>query len=155
MQTCDAVDEIYQAAEGVQERWGVMPTIREKDLSPAVLAKLLEHEPKAKKGGRGVRRTPGVMNKLESRYSSHLENMKSIGLILDWKFDAVKLRLADKCFYTPDFLVLMADMTIEFHEVKGYWEDDARVKVKVAAALYPFRFFAVMLKKNQFVVEAF
>lgn len=131
-----------------------MPTISPKHLPPDVLAKLLA-QPKARKGGRGVRRTPGVMNKLEARYSNHLENMKSLGLILDWKFDAMKLRLADKCFYTPDFFVLMADMTIEFHEVKGYWEDDAKVKIKVAAVLYPFRFFAVMLKKNQFVAEAF
>lgn len=131
-----------------------MPTIRKKDLSPAVLAKLMEHAP-VKKGGRGVRREPGVMNKLESRYATHLGNLKSCGGILDWKFDAVKLRLAEKCFYTADFFVLMPDMTIEFHEVKGYWEDDARVKIKVAAALYPFTFKAIVWKKGEWVAESF
>jgi len=29
------------------------------------------------------------------------------------------------------------------HEVKGFWQDDARVKIKVAADMYPFRFIAV------------
>ena len=29
------------------------------------------------------------------------------------------------------------------HEVKGFWRDDARAKIKIAADLYPFRFIAV------------
>ena len=32
---------------------------------------------------------------------------------------------------------------MEMHEVKGYWMDDARAKIKIAAELYPFRFFAI------------
>jgi hypothetical protein len=32
---------------------------------------------------------------------------------------------------------------IELHEVKGFWTDDARVKIKVAASIYPFKFMAV------------
>jgi hypothetical protein len=39
--------------------------------------------------------------------------------------------------------VLRGDGSLEVHEVKGFWEDDARVKVKVAASLFPFRFIAV------------
>jgi hypothetical protein len=36
------------------------------------------------------------------------------------------------------------------HEVKGFWTDDARVKIKVAADLYPFRFIAAQaLPKKQ------
>ena len=39
---------------------------------------------------------------------------------------------------------------MECHEVKGFWSDDARVKIKVAADMYPFRFMAlkVLSKKN-------
>lgn len=93
--------------------------------------------------GRAVRRTPGEMNRTERAYSEHLENRRLAGEITAWTFDALKLRLADKTFYTPDFLVQCADLTLEIHEVKGHWEDDARVKIKVAASLFPFVFRAV------------
>jgi hypothetical protein len=32
---------------------------------------------------------------------------------------------------------------MEMHEVKGFWRDDARAKIKIAADAYPFRFFAI------------
>lgn len=97
---------------------------------------------------RGVHRQPGEMNKTERAYSEALEDRKAAGEIASWQFDAVKLRLAAKTFYTPDFLVMLADGSIEFHEVKGHWEDDARVKIKVAARLFPFRFLAVRKVKG-------
>jgi hypothetical protein len=60
------------------------------------------------------------------------------------------LRLADKTFYSPDFAVLTkADGTLEMHEVKGFWQDDARVKIKVAASIYPFKFIAVKAQKRR------
>ena len=71
------------------------------------------------------------------------------GLILWHKFEPLKLRFADNTFYTPDFAVLPASTrVIELHEVKGFWRDDARVKIKVAASLFPFRFIAVTLHKR-------
>jgi len=78
--------------------------------------------------------TPGRMNGTESRYESEVLTPRKLGgeIVAYW-FEAFKFRLADNTFYTPDFFVVMADMTIEFHEVKGHWEDDARVKIKVAA----------------------
>lgn len=85
----------------------------------------------------------GEMNKTEKAYDDYLELQKLAGEIVWHKFEAVKLRLADNTFYTCDFAVLGKDMVLELHEVKGFWQDDARVKIKVAAALYPFRFVAV------------
>lgn len=83
------------------------------------------------------------MNKTERLYADSLELRQRAGEVLWWAFDAVKLRLAEKTFYTPDFIVMLDTLDIEFHEVKGgFWEDDARVKIKVAAAMYPFRFIA-------------
>lgn len=38
---------------------------------------------------------------------------------------------------------MLANGQLEAHEVKGHWQDDARVKVKVAADQYPVRFVAV------------
>jgi hypothetical protein len=90
--------------------------------------------------GRG-QRTPGEMNKLERAYSEHLEQQRYAGEILEWHFEAVKLKLATATFYTPDFMVMLPDGLIEFAEVKGgYFYDDAKVKLKVAAKLFPFRF---------------
>lgn len=105
--------------------------------------------------GRGVRRKPGEMNGLESRYAKYLEEQRLLGTVLWYEFDCVKLRLADKTFYTPDFLVLMSDLTLEVHEVKGHWEDDARVKVKVAADKFPLKFKATQFKNRQWVFEEF
>lgn len=92
----------------------------------------------------------GKMNKTELAYSQHLEALKSCGEIVWWKFEAIKLRLAGNTFYTPDFFLLMANGQLECREVKGgYWTDDARVKIKVAASIFPFRFVAVQKKSNK------
>lgn len=87
-------------------------------------------------------------NKTEAAYMVLLEAKKRAGEIVWYGFEAVTLKLADDTRYTPDFAVLLADMTIEMHEVKGFWRDDARVKIKVAAAMFPFRFFAVKKEKG-------
>lgn len=92
----------------------------------------------------------GQMNGTESAYAAHLEREKQLRSILWYKFEGVKLRLADNTFYTPDFLVMDKDGVIECHEVKGHWQDDARAKIKIAADMYPFRFYAIkkQTKKN-------
>lgn len=95
------------------------------------------------------------MNRTEAAYAQRLELRRHDGEIAWFKFEAVKLRLADKTFYTPDFAVMLTDGTLEMHEVKGFWEDDARVKVKVAASLYPFRFIAVTHARGAWSEEDF
>jgi hypothetical protein len=92
----------------------------------------------------------GQMNRTEKSYAAHLDLLKYGGDILWWKFEPAKLRLAQKTFYTCDFMVLMKDNRIEMHEVKGgFITDDAAVKIKVAASLYPFDFF-IIRKKGAF-----
>lgn len=84
------------------------------------------------------------MNKLEEKYSAHLELQRQAGKIVFWRYEAVKFRLADRTWYNPDFYVMRPDGTIEIHETKGYWEDDARCKIKVTAAQFPeFWFVAI------------
>ncbi|WP_268625553.1 DUF1064 domain-containing protein, partial [Escherichia coli] len=85
----------------------------------------------------------GQMNKTESAYCQHLEQRKRAGEIAWYRFEGIKLRLADNTFYTPDFAVMLATGEMELHEVKGFWTDDARVKTKVAADQYPFRIIGV------------
>lgn len=93
-----------------------------------------------------VRHTSGEMNGLEKRYAAHLELRKTVGEIHDYRFEPMKLRLAPSTFIDVDFLVFVDSCSrggneytkVELHEVKGHWEDDARVKVKVAATLFPW-----------------
>lgn len=83
------------------------------------------------------------MNGAESDYAALLELRKRSGGDIEWyAFEAITLKLAEGLRYTPDFLVMRADGTLEIHEVKGFWEDDALVKIKVAAEKFPFRFIA-------------
>lgn len=91
----------------------------------------------------------GQMNKTEAAYAAHLEAQKSLGDILWYKFEGVKVRLADNTFYTPDFAVMSHDGSLEMREVKGHWQDDARVKIKVAADQYPFKFIAVKVRPKK------
>ena len=91
----------------------------------------------------------GQMNKTEAAYAERLRQLEATGAILWHRFEGIKLRLADNTFYTPDFAVLAADGVMELHEVKGRWMDDARVKIKVAAGLYPMRFLAVRVKPKR------
>ena len=105
---------------------------------------------------RALGRLPiGSMNKTESAYDLHLRELEHLGLVLWHKFEALKLRLADNTFYTPDFAVLMRDGAVEMHEIKGFWLDDARVKIKVAASIYPFKFIAVTRCKGAWKREEF
>lgn len=94
-------------------------------------------------------------NKLETAYMAHLEMRRCAGEIIEYSFETIKLRLAFNTFYEPDFFVLTAQGDFEIHEVKGVWEDDARVKIKVAAEKFPFRFIAVTQEKGQWVYEKF
>ena len=97
----------------------------------------------------------GVMNKTESLYAFVLESMKQTGEIKRYWYEGVKLRLADKTSFTADFLVELADGSLELHEVKPrsgkkyFAHEDARVKIKVAAEMYPcFTFKIVWPRKG-------
>jgi len=90
------------------------------------------------------RRKPGEMNKTELAYSEYLDDLVERGEILGYLFEPIKLRLAPLTYLTPDFLVVSLDGTLDFHEVKACMsdgrflcEDDAKVKIKVAAEMYP------------------
>jgi len=91
----------------------------------------------------------GTMNNTEKAYNAHLAERQYIGGVAWFEFEGIKFRLADNTFYTPDFAVMLSDGVMQIHEVKGYWTDDARVKIKVAANMYPFQFIAVKAKSKK------
>jgi hypothetical protein len=99
--------------------------------------------PAVKTIAKGWRRKPGDQNKTEAAYQLEIERREAAGEIDWYRWEGVRLKLADNTTYLPDFAVMLTDGTLEMHEVKGYWLSAARVKIKVAAEQYPFRFLAV------------
>jgi hypothetical protein len=110
------------------------------------------------------REKAGVMNRTEAAYAAELQLRERCGEIAWWKFEGIKLRLADNTFYTPDFFVMLPDGEFEAHETKGttkatdskgvkyekpYVADDgSTIKIKIAAEVYPIRFFVVFKSKQ-------
>ena len=85
----------------------------------------------------------GTMNKSETAFSQYLEMLKHTGDVLWYKFEGIKLMIAPNTSITVDFAVLPASGVLEMIDVKGskaIFTDDARAKMKVAAAMYPFVF---------------
>jgi hypothetical protein len=91
----------------------------------------------------------GTMNKTEAAYAATLEQRRAAGDVAWFKFEGMKFRLAENTSYTPDFNVMLSDGTLEMHEVKGFWTDDGRAKIKIAADLYPMRFVAIRAKPKK------
>ena len=94
----------------------------------------------------------GERNKTEAAYEEQLKLLYHAGEIAWYKFEGIKFKLADNTYYTPDFAVMLRTGEIEIHEVKGskfIFQDDAKVKIKVAAELYPFVFKVVYPPKNK------
>jgi hypothetical protein len=92
----------------------------------------------------------GSMNQTEAEYGKHLELLKMAGEVAWYKFEGLKFRLADNTFYTPDFAVMLGNGQLQAHEVKGFWEDDAKVKIKVASDMYPIEFIAVKKRAKKY-----
>ena len=87
---------------------------------------------------------PSGMNKLEARYAQHLDLLQRAGQVAAWRFEVVTLKLAVDVRYTPDFLVILPGGELELHETKGFLRDDARVKLRVAARMFPWFVFRLV-----------
>ncbi len=110
----------------------------------------------------------GERNKTEAAYEQHLEVRKKVGEVLWYGFEAITFKLAHDCRYTPDFAVMLSSGVIECHELKGtttlqrasgarvkapFFRDDAKVKLKVAASIFPFVFKVVYFAAGSWVEE--
>lgn len=85
--------------------------------------------------------TPGVMNKTEARYASYLEQLRHLGTVVDWLYEPVSIKLAINTHYKPDFIVILADGSMEVIDVKGSnknIQDDSLAKIKIVADLWWF-----------------
>jgi hypothetical protein len=84
------------------------------------------------------------LNKTEKAYLAYLR-----GLNPQWLgIQNLTLKLGDDTRYTPDFVAI--DSTGVFHarEVKGFFRDDAKVKIKVAARQFPWIRFTLAFKNG-------
>lgn len=77
------------------------------------------------------------MNGTEKEYAIMLEAQRRGGNILSWRFEPITLTLGVGSGYTPDFMVVHLSGLIQFCETKGFWREAARVRIKVAATLFP------------------
>lgn len=91
------------------------------------------------------RKKPGVMNKTEARFAEEWIGPRFVaGEIVWWAFEAITLKIAPDCRITVDFFLMWADGRLEAYDVKGKLtlvEDDALVKMKVAADKFPWAFY--------------
>ena len=108
------------------------------------------------RGGRALmargRLPAGTMNRTEEAYRALLESQRASGYIVAYWFNPIALRLAKGCYYHPDFMVLRPGGLIELHEVKGspaIFQDDAKVKCKTAAEMYPFPLFVCYPRRKK------
>lgn len=92
-------------------------------------------------------RVPRGMNAWERQRAQELEARKRAGDIDGWEFEGIRVKLADGTWYKPDFLVWKGrDVYLE--EIKGRMREAARVRLNVAARLYPmFRF--MLLRRHR------
>ena len=110
-----------------------------------------EQKQKARGKFSNVKKNDKGMNKTESTYSLHLEARKLAGEIHDYWFEKMTLKIADDTRLTVDFLIQMRDGSLQLHDTKGHrkiYTDDAKVKMKVAANMFPFEFFVVFPRKE-------
>ena len=98
---------------------------------------------------------PKFKSKLEAEYAQMLEAQARSGLIKSWMYEGITVRLADGVRFTVDFNVIALDGSLSMVEVKGpYMRDDARIKLRVAARMFPmWSWFLVRKKRGAFVVE--
>lgn len=93
-------------------------------------------------------------SKAEEAYAWHLEVSLRAGQIADWRYEPITLKLGGDTRYTPDFLVIHLDGSVEFQEVKGHMRDAARVKLRVAASMYQvFDFTIIWAMHGKFRAE--
>lgn len=157
--TGEMADLILRLAES---RGAKSLTIKVPDVPGSAAAEAEAIKPKGetmeKKSPRARYTKPGDdgMNKTERRYAEHLESLRLAGEIYRWDFEAEKFRLANighACYLTLDFRVLLNDGTVEFHDVKGFMEPDAQIKLKWFVQAHPYPLVIVRWKKGKWEYE--
>lgn len=82
-----------------------------------------------------------VRSRWEANYARYLNWLKEQGKVKEWQYEPETFEFPHikrgTRFYTPDFKVVWADGTVEYHEVKGYMDQKSRTALKRMARYYP------------------
>jgi len=104
-------------------------------------------------GGRPIataRLSAGVMNSSEERYARDvLDPMIAAGELHEWLFEPVTFRLGHDARFTPDFLLVYPDGSLELVDFKGHQEEAALVRVKAAASRYPWFAWSIVNRRRR------
>lgn len=83
---------------------------------------------------------PVFDSKLEAAYDQYLAALKHAGVILEFWYHPLTLKLPGGPRYTPDFMVWPAEpgARVQIHECKGFSKNmrDGMTRLKVASGLY-------------------
>lgn len=111
----------------------------------------------------------GGMNATEAAFAAHLEQRCKRNEFLAYGFQQRSLPIPNgTVLYTPDFVVQEVDLSVTYYEVKGSKRtkptkrfplgnvvpivtEAARLRIKVAAALYPDRRFVMVWPNGPYV----
>lgn len=120
------------------------------------------------KAGRAVRFTDGkppkalrqpkpwapYASKWEASYAAHLDHLKQLGVVRDWAYEPDTLVCAGGTKYTPDFRVRFpGTRDDEYHEVKGFFRPQDRVRVREALAVSPLDVILVSRKDGSWAYK--
>lgn len=103
-----------------------------------------------------IRQSTKQPNKLEKRFEIECLNLwKFEHKIIDYAFEAITIRIGNGVTYRPDYWTVDSEGRTTFYECKGkqVW-DDAKVKIKVAAMLYPaYRFYLCRRENGAWIID--
>lgn len=136
-------------------------------MSPAEL-QALGYDPVASaKLGRAVKFTPGTTttrrqpkpwapyaSKWEASYAAHLAYLVQLGQVASWAYEPDTIVCAGGTKYTPDFRVAFPGRREEYHEVKGYFRPQDKVRVREALAVSLLPVVLVTRKAGAWVYKA-
>ncbi len=94
------------------------------------------------------------MNKTEALFWARLKSLRDIHAIRDFWFEPLKLRLAGNTSYRIDFLVWRNDGSLAGIEIKGFFREDAAVKIKTSVDKFPWLdFFVAFWRKSNWDIR--
>jgi hypothetical protein len=74
-----------------------------------------------------------VRSSWEANYARYLNYLIETHEIINWDYEIDKFIITNwagkQKFYIPDFKIIKTDMSIEYHEVKGYMDKDSQYKL--------------------------
>lgn len=96
-------------------------------------------------------------SKWEANYARYLEFLKQHHQIKDWKHEPKTFWFGNIkrgcCSYLPDFEIINNDNSIEYHEVKGWYDSRSKTKIKRMAKYYPEIKLVVIFGKEYKLIE--